>query len=166
MLDKVRIAGSLRIKGKSGLKPCVILLVEDDANDAFFVTRALKDLGFSGTLEHVTDTFKAREYLTGEGAFSDREKYPLPEIVISDASLPGRGSGIELLEWMRRDPALADAPFIMLSGEITTDVRERAHAAGVRLLLRKGSNFRDTAAALREALLQMPDRCRSWLKPS
>jgi len=141
------------------------LLVEDDPNDAFFVSRALKELGFNGKLEHLTDSFKARDYLAGVGAFSDRDKYPLPEIVVSDSTLPGKGSGIELLEWMRKNPALAEAPFVMLSGEITNDVRQRANAAGVKLLLRKGSNFRDTAAALREALLTMPDRCRTWLKP-
>lgn len=148
------------------MKPCVILLVEDDPNDAFFVSRALKDLGFDGKLEHLTDAFKAREYLAGAGIYSDREKYPLPEIIVSDSSLPGRGSGIELLEWMRKDPNLTEAPFVMLSGEITNEVRKRATAAGVKLLLRKGSNFRDTATALREALMQMPEQCRTWLKLS
>jgi CheY-like chemotaxis protein len=142
---------------------CLILLVEDDANDAFFIERALKDLGFDGQLKHVTDTQDARDYMSGAGAYGDREKHPEPEIVVSDSILPGRGSGIELLEWMRKGN-FKEVPFIILSGEITPEVRARAESAGVRLLLRKGSNLRDTQQALREALLQMPQECRPWLK--
>jgi CheY-like chemotaxis protein len=146
------------------LKQCVILLVEDDANDAFFVERALSDLGFDGKVEHVTDTQVARAYVAGEGKFGDRGNFPFPDIVISDSALSGRGSGIELLEWMRKEPTSKEVPFVILSGEISPQVRQRAEDAGVELLLQKGSNFRDTARALREALLKMPESCRPWLK--
>jgi len=137
--------------------------VEDDSNDAFFISRALTELGFDGRLEHVTATQAAREYLSGAGIYADREKYPHPDIVVSDSILPGRGSGIELLEWLRTQ-TFKETPFIILSGEISPDVKERATSAGVRRLLRKGSNFRDTQQALREALLEMPPECRPWLK--
>jgi CheY-like chemotaxis protein len=145
------------------LKQCVILLVEDDSNDAFFISRALTELGFDGRIEHVTATQAARDYLSGAGIYADREKFPQPDIVVSDSILPGRGSGIELLEWMRTQ-TFKETPFIILSGEITPDVKERATSAGVRRLLRKGTNFRDTQQALREALLEMPPECRPWLK--
>jgi CheY-like chemotaxis protein len=144
------------------LKQRVILLVEDDANDAFFISRALDELGFDGRLEHVTNTRAARDYIGGGGKYSDREKFPAPEIVVSDSILPGQGSGVELLEWMRKENFAM--PFIILSGEISADVQQRAEAAGVELLLRKGSNFHDTAQALKDALLQMPPECRTWLK--
>jgi CheY-like chemotaxis protein len=145
------------------LKQCLILLVEDDRNDAFFIARALKDLGFDGRVEHVTDTHAARTYLSGGGQYADREKFPTPDIVVSDSILPGHGSGIELLEWMRKG-GFSGTPFVILSGEITPDVRERARAAGVQSLLQKGSSFKETANALREALNQMPAECRQWLK--
>jgi CheY-like chemotaxis protein len=146
------------------VKQCVILLVEDDANDAFFVGRALKDLGFDGRLEHVTDTQVARAYIAGADEFSDRSAHPAPDIVISDSALSGRGSGIDLLEWCRNQPAAKETPFVILSGEVTPEARARATAAGVQLILQKGSNFRDTARSLREALLQMPESCRPWLR--
>ena len=146
------------------MKQCVILLVEDDANDAFFVARALKDLGFDGKLEHVTDTRVARSYVLGTDAYADREVFPAPDIFISDSALSGKGSGIDLLEWIRNEPAAKDTPFVILSGEVRPEARARAEAAGVQLILQKGSNFRETARALREALLQMPEGCRPWLK--
>jgi CheY-like chemotaxis protein len=144
------------------VKPCVILLVEDDANDAFFISRALNDLGFEGRLEHVTNTLTARDYIEGNGQYNDRDKFPAPQIVVSDSILPGHGSGVELLEWMRK--ADVATPFIILSGEISPDVQERAQAAGVQLLVRKGSNYHDTAEALKKALREMPPECRPWLR--
>lgn len=146
------------------MKKCLILLVEDDQNDAYFVSRALKELGFDGRLEHITDAHAALEYLSGTGVYCDREKHPLPDIVISDSTLPGRHSGVELLEWVRKSADLGQTPFVMLSGEIPPDVQRRANAAGANLLLQKGSNFRDTGKALKQALLQMPLECRRWLK--
>lgn len=146
------------------MKKRLILLVEDDANDAFFVERALKDLGFNGKLEHLKDTQVARAYVSGEGVYGDRDKFPFPDIVISDSALSGRGSGIEFLEWMRKQSTAKNVPFVILSGEVTEQVRQRAEAAGVELVLQKGSNFRDTERALREALLKMPEDCRPWLK--
>jgi CheY-like chemotaxis protein len=148
------------------LKQCVILLVEDDANDAFFVERALSDLGFDGKVEHVTDTHFARAYVSGEGKFNNRENFPFPDIVISDSALSGRGTGIEFLEWMSNDPTTKDVPFVILSGDISPQIRQRAENAGVQLILQKGSNFRETSRALREALLKLPERCRLWLKDS
>lgn len=145
------------------MKQCVILLVEDDSNDAFFISRALTELGFDGHVEHVTATQAARDYLSGSGRYTDREKYPHPDIVVSDSILPGRGSGIELLEWVRKQN-FKETPFIILSGEITPDVKQRATSAGVKQLLRKGSNFRETQQALRQALLEMPAECRPWFK--
>ena len=137
-------------------QPCVILLVEDDANDAFFVSRALKDLGFDGKLEHVTDTDAARAYLQAGAA--------LPQIVISDAALSPRGTGVELLEWMRQQRSLSKIPFVILSGEVSPDVRERATAAGAESVLRKGSSFTETVNSLREVLGHLPPDCRTWLK--
>jgi CheY-like chemotaxis protein len=161
LLDNGGVVGTLFYK-RAMLKECVILLVEDDSNDAFFISRALTELGFTGRVEHVTATQVARDYLSGAGKYADREKYPQPDIVVSDSILPGRGSGIELLEWLRTQ-TFKTTPFIILSGEITPDVKERAASAGVTQLLRKGSNFRDTQRALRQALLEMPPDCRPWL---
>lgn len=146
------------------MKQCVILLVEDDENDAFFISRALKELGFDGQLKHFTDTDLARSYIAGAGEFGNRDKHPAPDVVISDSALSGRGSGIDLLEWVRKEPASKDTPFVILSGEVRPEARARAEAAGVQLILQKGSNFRDTAKALREAILEMPENCRRWLK--
>ena len=133
----------------------LILLVEDDPNDAFFLTRALSDAGYKGRVRHVTSSSEAKNYLAGSGPFSDRAAHPAPNLVISDSSLAAASaSGVELLEWMRSGK-MAE-PFIMLSGSVQDDVRARAKAAGALRVMIKASDFRETAHELREVLAQLP----------
>jgi CheY-like chemotaxis protein len=73
---------------------CVILLVEDDENDSFFVRRTLAKLDLPGKVEHVWDAESARRYLTSAKPFQDREQYPIPDLIITDLSLLERISGM------------------------------------------------------------------------
>lgn len=144
---------------------CVILLVEDDENDAFFLKRALAKLGFTGMLRHLVDTESAREYLAGEGAFQDRARFPFPQIIIADSSVTVRESGVALLEWMRREEIGAKVPFIIFSGGLTDQARMRAEAAGARRILAKPSGEARIEAPLAEMLRELPEHFREWLPP-
>jgi DNA-binding response OmpR family regulator len=53
-------------------------------------------------------------YLAGQGAFTDREQYPLPGLVILDLKLP-RKSGFDVLAWLRQQPGLERLPVIVLT---------------------------------------------------
>ncbi len=143
---------------------CTILLVEDDQNDAFFVTRALKEIGFDGNLIHFENTSEAKSYLLGEGAYSDRERHPVPQLIVADSAVSIRDSGVELLEWIRQEQTVKSIPFIILSGGVSEETRQRAEAAGVRQIVTKGNNFRDLIPGLRSILLEFPPECREWLK--
>ncbi len=87
---------------------CVMLLVEDDENDAFFVRRNFAKLNFPCAVEHVWDSEAARRYLTGAKPYDDREKFPLPDLILTDSSLLERNSGLEFLEWVRRQLVFAN----------------------------------------------------------
>ena len=143
---------------------CVILLVEDDENDAFFVRRTLAKLEFPGKVEHVWDAESARRYLTGAKPFQDREHFPLPDLIITDSSLLERNSGVEFLEWVRRQLVFADVPLILYSGALSPDQRERAEKAGVTAILTKGPNAATMKEHMIESLLHLPPSFREWLK--
>jgi CheY-like chemotaxis protein len=145
-------------------KICSILLVEDDENDAFFLKRALKELGFDGRLFHHTATDSAKDYLLGNGESADRETYPLPEMVIADSAVTVRDSGVEFLEWIRRRGIVPNAPFIILSGGVSDETRARADAAGVRKIVSKGKDHHELVKELRSILQEFPVECREWLK--
>lgn len=119
----------------------VILLVEDDANDAYFFQRALDEIGFKGTLRHVNNTDAAKIFIQDGG---------LPSLIVADSAVSVTGTGTELLEWMRANQFLKDVPFVILSGGVEPEMRERAEAAGVSRVLTKAANYKTTAVQLRE----------------
>ena len=82
-----------------------ILHVEDDPNDVLLLHRACRKASLNLSLQSVGDGDKAVSYLSGESIYADREKYPLPALVLLDLKMPRR-SGLEVLAWIRAQPNL------------------------------------------------------------
>jgi CheY-like chemotaxis protein len=92
-----------------------ILLVEDDPNDILLTQRAFRKANLAhASLQIVSDGDSAVFYLSGEGKYSDRDRYPLPVLILLDLKLP-RLSGHEILSWLRQQPSLKRLPVIMLT---------------------------------------------------
>ncbi len=119
-----------------GLSDSTVLLVEDDPNDVLLVQRAFRRAAIANPLEVATDGEQAVAYLSGEGAFQDRERYPLPRLVLLDLKLP-RLSGLEVLKWIRSHPTLRKLLVVVLtSSREHTDV-DRAYGEYVNSYLVK-----------------------------
>ncbi len=91
-----------------------ILLVEDDSNDVLLLRRAFRKADLANPLMVVGDGEQATAYLTGDGQYSDRERFPLPIVVLLDLKLPRR-SGLEVLAWLRDQPGLRRLPVVVLT---------------------------------------------------
>jgi CheY-like chemotaxis protein len=78
-----------------------ILHVEDDSNDVFFFRRAMNKNGVLNPVQVVSDGRQAIDYLQGAGKFADREKFPLPGLVLLDLKLP-YVMGLDVLRWIRQ----------------------------------------------------------------
>jgi CheY-like chemotaxis protein len=117
-----------------------ILHVEDDPNDVMLIARAFRKTGVVASLQVVSDGEKALHYLGGSDSFSDREQFPLPALVLLDLKLP-RKSGIEVLEWIRRQPGLKRIPVVMLTSSKQAMDINRAYELGVNAYLVKPVNF-------------------------
>lgn len=114
----------------------VILLVEDDPDDVFFLQEAFKKADMAGALRVVRDGEEAVAYLLGQGAFADRGLHPPPSLVLLDLKLP-RKSGLEVLEWRRGQPGMTLVPVVVLTSSVSeTDVR-RAYELGANAYLVK-----------------------------
>jgi CheY-like chemotaxis protein len=86
-------------------QPFTILHVEDDPNDVLLVERALRKASSASSILTVNDGDRALSYLGGNGAYADRHKFPLPDLVLLDLKMP-RKSGFEVLAWIRNQPDL------------------------------------------------------------
>jgi len=78
-----------------------ILQVEDDPNDVFFLQHAMKRAGVANPVQVASDGQQAIDYLKGAGKFADRDKFPLPCLVLLDLKLP-HVMGLDVLKWVRQ----------------------------------------------------------------
>jgi CheY-like chemotaxis protein len=118
-----------------------ILLVEDEPNDVFLIERAFRKCETSPVLHSVGDGEQAVAYLAGTREFADRQKHPIPSIILLDLKLPKRG-GLEVLAWLRGRPdSLRRLPVIVLtSSKQSTDIN-RAYELGANSYLVKPVAF-------------------------
>jgi CheY-like chemotaxis protein len=109
----------------------VILLVEDDENDVFFFRRALGKAGLELPLHLASDGEQALQYLNGDAKYADRETYPLPEVIFLDLKLP-YVNGLEILEYIQKEPALHRIEVIVLTSSPEDRDRKRAFELGAK----------------------------------
>jgi CheY-like chemotaxis protein len=100
--------------------PKSLLLVEDDPDDVALFRRAMDKAGVSVELQLAEDGDSAIRLLQSEAESSSAADAPLPWILLLDLKMPKK-SGWEVLEWIRRHPALRRMPVV-----IFTSSRERS----------------------------------------
>jgi CheY-like chemotaxis protein len=132
-----------------------ILHVEDDPNDVLLVQYACRRLAVKPRVETVANGEEAIAYLKGEDPFSNRERHPLPQLVLLDLKMP-RVNGFEVLQWIRQQEQFRRTPVIVLSSSNhATDVK-RAYDMGANSYLVKPIHF--------EGLVEvLGSTCHYWL---
>jgi CheY-like chemotaxis protein len=113
-----------------------LLIAEDSQDDAFFLHRAIEKTDAPITPRFVSDGEEVIEYLSGKNHFADREKYPMPALIILDIEMP-RKSGLEVLRWLKSHDALRKMPVVMLSSSDRQEDVERAYSLGANAYMVK-----------------------------
>lgn len=120
--------------------PATILHVEDDSNDALLFNHACKKAELTFELHTVTDGEEAISYLRGDADFSDRLRFPLPQLMILDLKMP-RVNGFDVLQWVRSTDGLKQLPIVVLSSSNHQGDVQRAYALGANSFLVKPVSF-------------------------
>jgi len=132
-------------------KKCTVLLVENNADDARLVEIAFERAELKHRLIVVSDGLEALDYVKGRALYGNRERYPLPNLILLDLGLPGL-SGFELLEQLRRQPKTKDVPITVLSGSMFVRDVTKAYQVGANSFLVKPSDLRKFTAAIKETI--------------
>jgi CheY-like chemotaxis protein len=103
----------------------------------------------------VTSGEEAMAYLKGEGRYHNRAEFPLPAVVLLDLNMP-RKNGLEILEWIRRQPVLRRTCVYILSASTRREDIDRAYALGANAYLVKPSTL--------DELSHMAKTLVAWLK--
>ena len=123
-------------------RPEHILVAEDDLSDAFFLKRAFKRSEILSTMHFVRDGQEAINYLSGQGNFSLRSTYPLPDLLLLDVRMP-RLDGFDVLRWIRKRTSL-NSVFVVIftSSEEAHDI-DRALKLGANSYLVKPHSIQE-----------------------
>jgi CheY-like chemotaxis protein len=114
----------------------LILLVEDDPNDVFFLRHAFEGAGITNPLHVVEDGEKAIDYLAGVGCYADRHRFPFPCLILLDLKLPVR-MGLDILRWIRQQPKLRTLLVVVLTSSADPRDIDEAYRLGARSFLVK-----------------------------
>src|SRR6266511_5552584 len=125
-----------------------VLLVEDDETDILLLRRAFRNASIGNPVMEVRDGQEAIHYLSGDGAYADRVRYPMPFLVLMDLRLP-KLSGFEVLAWIRDQSQLADLKVVVLTAsDYVRDVNQ-AHDLGANCYLVKPPTFEELVEVVR-----------------
>jgi CheY-like chemotaxis protein len=120
----------------------VILLAEDREDEVLLIRHAFSRANIPNPLFVVRNGEEAISYLKGEGKYSNRAEYPLPDLFLLDLKMP-RVNGFEVLTWVRQQPGLAALRILVLtSSDEIRDVNE-AYSLGANSFLVKPHDFED-----------------------
>jgi CheY-like chemotaxis protein len=119
-----------------------LLHVEDDLALAEMVHLTFEVFGFRGESLHAPSVREAAEII------SDTRRYPEIDLVVSDMSLPD-GTGLDVVRYVRSDPARNTTPILILAGNIDRTLVDRAYALGANSYIAKIGGPRPLPESLR-----------------
>lgn len=117
-----------------------ILLVEDNRMDIELTLDAFKEARLKNTIQVAQNGEEALDYLFGRGKYSDRETYPIPNLVLLDLKLP-RIDGFEVLRQIKSAPILKRLPVVILTSSKEEGDRALSYDIGANSYLVKPVSF-------------------------
>jgi CheY-like chemotaxis protein len=114
----------------------LVLLAEDNEDDAFFFERAFRKAGFENPLRIVRDGVEVVDYLTGTGEYADLQDHPFPSLLLLDLNM-GRRNGLEVLEWLEQPGVRQSLIVVVLTSSVSAADVSAAYARGANSYLVK-----------------------------
>jgi CheY-like chemotaxis protein len=118
-------------------KPMEILLIEDNEDDILLEQEALADAKLVNLMHVVRDGEEALAFLRHEGKYRGAQT---PGLILLDINMP-RKNGFEVLNEIKKDPALMHIPVVMLTTSDSESDIVKSYATGACSFITKPMNF-------------------------
>lgn len=121
-------------------KSILILIADDDAEDRMLLKEALEENRLKNAIQFVENGEELMEYLQSRGKFTNREKYPLPGLILLDLNMPKK-DGREALKEIKEDPQLRFIPVVVLTTSKAEEDIVKTYNLGVSSFITKPVTF-------------------------
>jgi two-component system response regulator len=118
----------------------VILLVEDNPDDAELTRLAFQKSHLRQEVVVVQDGAEALDYIFGTGAYDGRDVNVLPTVVLLDIKLP-KVNGFEVLRRLRTDRRTDRLPVVLLTSSREAQDLRQGYALGANSYIVKPIEF-------------------------
>jgi len=120
----------------------VILVADDSEEDILLIQKAFVRAHVPNPIFVVRGGAEAISYLKGEGRYSRRDEFPLPDLMLLDLKMPGE-DGFDVLRWIGQQPGLRSMRIVVLtSSDHIRDVNQ-AYRLGANSFMVKPSDFQN-----------------------
>jgi two-component system, response regulator len=127
----------------------LILLVEDNPDDAELTLRAFEESKTLSQIVVAPDGEQALDYLFATGSYRDRDPKVMPDVVLLDLNLP-KVDGLGVLQRLRADSRTRRLPVVVLtSSNEETDII-RSYDLGANSFVQKPVDFAQFLNAAQE----------------
>lgn len=127
----------------------IILMVEDNRDDADLALRALKQHNILNPVVVARDGAEALDYLFGRGAYTGRDSRDTPQVILLDMNLPRIG-GLEVLRQLRADARTRLTPVVVLTSSQEDQDVVISYTLGANSFIRKPVDFVQFSEAIRQ----------------
>lgn len=118
----------------------LILLVEDNPDDAELTLRAFEESKTLSQIVVVPDGEQALDYLFATGSYLDRDPKAIPDVVLLDLNLP-KVDGLGVLHRMRSDSRTRRLPVVVLTSSNEESDIIRSYDLGANSFVQKPVDF-------------------------
>lgn len=127
----------------------VILLVEDNPKDEALTLRALKKSNIANVVVVTRDGVEALDYLFGKGAYADRDRQEMPQLILLDLKLP-KVDGLQVLSSIRANERTKRLPVVIFTSSSEEEDLINSYNLGANSYVRKPVEFDQFMEATRQ----------------
>jgi CheY-like chemotaxis protein len=137
-----------------------VLVIDDSHDDIYLLQIAARKFPAEVSFHHVQDVEQAKNYLSGKAEFVDRERNPLPDLILLDLNMP-HTCGFEFLHWLSSAAQFKAVKVLVWTGSDEPAAIARAKAAGATRVIRKPNSREGLMRLIGEISRETENRTRS-----